>query len=53
MSFWTMFKEPRPEDYLTDGDYMEALDSYESAELAALERERDKYYERKYDEEKY
>lgn len=40
-------KEPRPEDFLTEDDYEEAVAAYEAAVYEAEERAIEEYYEKK------
>jgi hypothetical protein len=40
-------KEPRPEDFLTEDDYEEAVAAYEAAVYEAEERAIEEYYENK------
>ena len=40
-------KEPKPEDFLTEDDYEEALEAYEAAVYDAEERAIEEYYEKK------
>ena len=40
-------KEPRPEDFLTEDDYEEAVAAYEAAVYEAEEKAMEEYYEKK------
>ena len=40
-------KEPRPEDFLTEDEYEEAVAAYEAAVYEAEERAIEEYYEKK------
>ena len=40
-------KEPRPEDFLTEDDYEDAIEAYENALYWAEERAMEEYYEKK------
>ena len=42
-----MNKPPRPEDYLSDEEYLEAADAYEAELFLKEERQMEKYYESK------
>lgn len=46
MSFWSRFREPRPEDYSSEEEYMDALEAYEYAEDLALDESEDRRHER-------
>ena len=41
-------KAPRPEDYATEAEYLEAMDAYEAALYWEEERAMENYYENKY-----
>ena len=40
-------KEPRPEDYITEDDYEDAIEAYENALYWVEERAMEEYYEKK------
>lgn len=44
-------KAPKPEDYATDEEFLEAMDAYEAELYWAAERAMEQYYEEKHSKE--